>query len=369
MSLRYVTWCALAAATGATACDDRDGSCEPGGLRATGTTLGELGGARGLEVGMFTFDGPGPASVCDAYQAAVREFGMATLPVFFRQIQEVRGQFDFTIADAVADAMPPDMTFFVPGLIWNDLLPTWLTDGNFTGAERRAFLVEYVTEVITHFEAKYPGRVIGYELVLEPLSWPAATGFWHRVGLDAGEDPYAYIRLALHTANALVPDTKLYIDDFAVEIAGDRLERYVALATDLVAAGAPLDGIGFECHFSIGQGGPFPHAPSAEELATNLDRFAALGLETMVTSLDVAVHDADRSEAAFADQAEAYRRVLRGCLGARTCRGFSTWGIGDPDTWLLGTDQPEWASPLMFDHAYAPKPAFHAVQLELATGN
>jgi endo-1,4-beta-xylanase len=327
--------------------------------------LRTLADQRGLRVGTFLFSAAGPdGPKQQAFQAALHELDLYTLPVFFRLVQPARGSFDFTLPDAVADAAPATTMLFVPGFS-NDLIPDWLAQGGFSGAELRVILVEYITRVVEHFHTKYPGRVVGFEIVLEPLSWQNGRGFWHKIGLEAGLDQDEYIRLAFRTARAAAPDAKLYIDDFGVEDAGAKADDYYELVSDLLSQGVPLDGVGFEGHFMVETGGSFPQAPSAAALTANLERMAALGLETMITSVDVAIRDDDVNAATLAQQAAAYRHLLHACLAATRCRAFSTWGLGDSDSWI-----PDyfagWGSPLLFDASYARKAAYDAVHAELA---
>jgi endo-1,4-beta-xylanase len=330
--------------------------------------LRELAGQRDRHVGTFLFSAAGPDGPDQqAFQSALHELDMYILPVFFRLVQPTRGEYDFALPDAVADAAPANTVLYIPGLISNDLVPEWLS-GNVSGDELRAILVDFVTTVVEHYRTKYPGRIVALEIVLEPLSWPGPpgpTGIWQRIGLEANLDRFEYVRLAYRTARAIAPDVKLYIDDFGVEGTDDRAARYYDLVSSLLADGVPLDGVGFEGHFMLGDGGSFPAAPPTETIATNLDRFGALGLDTMITSVDVSLRDRDASAVAMNQQAAMYRQLAHACLAAASCKAFATWGLGDADSWIPQAF-PGWGSPLMFDAHYARKPSYDAVWTELA---
>jgi endo-1,4-beta-xylanase len=58
---------------------------------------------------------------------------------------------------------------------------------------------------------------------------------------------------------------------------------------------------------------------------------------------------------------------VHACLGAASCTAFSTWGVGDRDSWILQFFS-GWGYPLLFDTSYQPKPAFTALKSELASG-
>jgi endo-1,4-beta-xylanase len=333
--------------------------------------LWQLAGERGLRAGTFLFSAAGqPGEDNTPFLTALHQFDLWTVPVFFNFVEPMPHQFDFALPDAVVEAAPAATELFVSGMIYNsdrpDLLPRWLLEGQLSGAERKAVLVEYVDTVVRHFESKYPGRVREYEVVLEPLSWPGPpgpSGFWQTIGLEAGLDKDEYMRIAFSTARAAAPSARLYVDDFDVEGAVEKADRYYQLVSSLAQQGVAIDGVGLEGHFMIGDGGSFPPAPPAAELAANLERFASLGMETMVTSVDVSLREKDVSADALARQADAYRRVLQGCLAARGCRAFATWGVGDRDSWIPQAFE-GWGSPLLFDAAYAPKPAYGALKRE-----
>lgn len=327
--------------------------------------LGSLANGHGRHVSTFLFSTDGPQGADQAaFRTALDEFDLYVLPVFPNLVQPERGVFDFTLPDAVADSAPEGTVFFVPGVVWNDLQPAWLEDGGFSGEQLRALLVEMVTEVVAHYSRRYGDRVIAFEIVLEPLSWQGPGGFWHTIGLDAGLDQYEYIRLALRTARDVAPTAKLYITDFGVEDLGPKADRYLELVSGLLEDDVPIDGVGYEGHFMVQSGGAFPAAPAEETVAASLGRFGALGLDTMITSIDVAVRDSDVTETSLEEQALAYRRLVRACLAEASCRAWGTWGLGDADSWIPQYF-PGWGSPLMFDASYAAKPAFHAVRTEL----
>jgi endo-1,4-beta-xylanase len=331
-----------------------DAGGDPGG------TLGDLARAGGRHAGTFLFGSDGAPA---AFDDALKEFDLYTLPIFFRLVEPERHRFDFSLADAVIDKAPPDTVFYAPGFS-NDILPDWLVSGGFSGADRAAIMTTYITTVMTHLQAKAPGRIVAWEVVLEPMSWNGPDGFWHAIGLEAGHDQYEYMRLAYRTARATVPDAKLYTDDFLVEDFSDRAQKLYELVDGLRGEGVPLDGVGFEGHFMLGGGGAFPHVPAHDTLVANLNRFSGLGVETMYTSIDISMRDVDVSPALLSVQADAYRTLVDACTCATSCAAITTWGVGDPNSWIV-QQFPGWGTPLLFDAQYAKKPAYYAFRAGL----
>ncbi|KAG9315022.1 glycoside hydrolase family 10 protein [Chiua virens] len=89
----------------------------------------------------------------------------------------------------------------------------------------------------------------------------------------------SYINVALQTAREADPYAKLYMNEYNLEYTGPKIDAMVQLVEDLLEAGVPIDGIGFECHFILGEVSP-------SELRINMERITALGLEVAVTELD-----------------------------------------------------------------------------------
>src|SRR5258708_17845999 len=167
-----------------------------------------------------------------------------------------------------------------------------------------------------------------------------------------------YIADALRTAHAADPAAKLYLNDYNIEGMNAKSNAMFSLAQSLLAQGAPLNGIGFESHFILGQ------IPS--DMQANMQRFANLGLDVAVTELDVRIN-LPASSANLQQQATDFSNVVKDCLGVTRCVGGTQCAIGDADSWIPGFFTGQGAA-TMFDQNYNPKPAFTAVQNTLAGG-
>jgi endo-1,4-beta-xylanase len=326
-------------------------------------TLAALARARGIRAGAFVW-GLGEDQPAGMVETALREFDLFTLPAFFRIVEPERGAFDFRIPDGVVDRTPAAATFRVHGPVECDLLADWIEDGNFTAAELEAILIAHVTAVVQHYETTYPGRIAAYNVVNEPFSFTGDGCPWHSIGIEAGTGELEYIRIALRTARAAAPDTPLYLNDFHIEGLGEKSDRMYQLASELLAEGIPLDGIGLESHFAVDSSELFGPMPPVDEIVANIERLGALGLEVMISEADLSIRNADRSTETLDDQARDYRALMRACLSSSACVAFLTWGVGDADSWIPDAF-PEWGAPLLFDEDYRPKPAYHAVMAEL----
>ncbi len=265
-------------------------------------------------------------------------------------LQPRRGVFAFEQADAlVAYAAEHGKRVRGHTLVWHQANPGWLGARTWTADELRAVLVDHVTTVAEHFR----GKVDAWDVVNEPLE---DDGTWR-----GGNAPWlpvlgpSYIETALRAARAADPGAKLFINDFAVEHAGRKLDALVALAADLKARGVPLDGIGLQNHTNTAG------FPDRARLVHTMRRFAALGLEVEITEMDVGTsYSPGTTEERLALQARAYGDAAAACAEVPACTRVTVWGMSDRDSWL-GPD--EMASP--FDGALQAKPAWHALTAPL----
>ena len=159
-----------------------------------------------------------------------------------------------------------------------------------------------------------------------------------------------YIADALRTAHAADPGAQLYLNDYNIEGENAKSNAMYSLVQSLLAQGVPINGVGFESHYIVGQ------VPSS--LLANMQRFAALGVNVAVTELDDRIQ-LPASTASLNQQATDYATVVRDCLQVSRCVGVSQWGVGDADSWIPGTF-PGWGAATMYDQNYQPKPAYSA---------
>ena len=168
-----------------------------------------------------------------------------------------------------------------------------------------------------------------------------------------------YVEAALRLARAADPKALLFINEYGAEDMGPKSERMYGLVKDLKARGVPLDGVGLQAHSSI-------HGyANATQVAQNIARLGALGLQVHVTELDCECppkycNASDPNDPGFATQARIYGDLLEACLNnTGVCTGFSTWGFTDKyswtNEWCMGND----CQSLPFDRNYTAKSAFN----------
>jgi endo-1,4-beta-xylanase len=256
------------------------------------------------------------------------------------------GTFNFAPGDQiVAYAQANNERVRCHNLVWQSQLPSWVS--SLPSSQVQAAMETHITTEATHFK----GECYAWDVVNEPFNSDGsfvADPFFNAMGS-------AYIADALRTAHAADPNAKLYLNDFNIEGMNAKSNAMFSLAQSLLAAGVPLNGIGFESHFILGG------IPS--DMQANMQRFANLGLDVAVTELDDRI-TLPASAANLAQQATEFAQVVKDCLGVTRCVGVTQWAVGDADSWVPGTFSGQGAA-TMFDQNYNPKPAFTAVQTAL----
>src|SRR5205085_10228702 len=165
-----------------------------------------------------------------------------------------------------------------------------------------------------------------------------------------------YIPMAFEFARAADPAAKLYYNDYEAEDMGRKSNGVYHLLKDLKAAGLPVDGVGWQMHVPNGY-------QITEANRQNAARLAALGLEMMITELDVRVR-VPTTARDLATQATTYNDILVFCLSQPNCKAVLTWGFTDKYSWIPGF-YPGLGDSLLFDASYRPKPAYRALQQAL----
>ncbi len=238
-----------------------------------------------------------------------------------------------------------------------DDLPDWVLEVD-DPDELRAVLAERAEVIFERYPDLDRINVINEPLPIFGGSSEIHENHFFRV---LGPD---YIAELFEIVDAAAPEgVRLVLNENFVEYFPEKAEGLVALVTDLVQRGAPIDSVGFQTHVMLTEG--LGREPDWDLYERTMRRVAALGLDIWVSELDNPV-DPSRPDR-FSYQAENYARVTEACLSVPTCSDILIWGVQDqPTFWFaLPYDDP---APLLFDQDFAPKPAYFAVRDTLLAG-
>lgn len=261
------------------------------------------------------------------------------------------GVYDFRAADAlVGFARAHGMKVRGHNLVWFEQNPVWLTRPTMTPGALAGALRRHITAEVGHFR----GRISQWDVVNEAVDddgalrrdvWSSALGS-------------TYIAEAFRWAHAADPGAVLFYNDYGIDKPGPKADAVLALLTRLRREGSPVGGVGFELH--LGSPADF----DAGALAGMMARFAAVGLATAVTEMDVRLKPPAPAGALDA-QAVDFAGALQDCRAQPSCHTFVSWGYTDLDSWIPGTF-PGFGQALPFDAGLRPKPAAYALQSGLA---
>lgn len=275
-------------------------------------------------------------------------------------LQPQQGQFSYGAADQlVSFAQRHQMNVRGHCLVWHQQQPEWVSsdgkknDKNWTRQQALQILYDHISNVMTHFK----GRVSEWDVVNECLdddqsiirSNPDAYTLRQNVWLRAiGED---YIDSAFVYARRADPDAVLYLNDYDVELQGKaKAVAFRNLANRLRRSGIPIDGVGLQCHFSVGD-------VDSVKLARTFNAFAQDGMKCIITELDIGVPSTSAEN--LEEQARLYRVITDIMLNNANCPHVVVWGLRDNDSWRSQS------SPLLYSTAMSRKPAWYAVRSAL----
>jgi endo-1,4-beta-xylanase len=280
-------------------------------------------------------------------EVVAREFGAITAEYAMKwgRLEPSPGVYDWTAADYVVNfAAHNGQQVYGHTLVWHDANPAWLNAGTLGPDEAAELLRRHITEVVTHFR----GRVWAWDVVNEPLEPDGSLreSVWSR---SLGPD---YIARSLRLARAADPSARLFINDFGIEGVNRKSDALYLMVREWLAAGVPIDGIGFQTHLSTSLGLP-------AGFSRNLQRFAELGLDVAITEADVRIPLPVTPEKLVA-QAKMYGDAIKACLAVPRCVSFTVWGVSDRYSWVP-TVHPDAGAACVLDADLRPKPAYAAL--------
>ncbi|KAB8169863.1 1,4-beta-xylanase [Streptomyces sp. 3MP-14] len=263
----------------------------------------------------------------------------------WESIQPNRDQYNFAGADRLMEfAAANGQQVWGHTLVWHSQLPGWVSNGGFGAEELDAIVQDHIGTVV----GEYAGEIAYWDVVNEVFNDDGSLR--QSVFLNTlGEE---YIADAFRYAEAADPSAKLCINDYNTEHTNAKSDAMYELVSGLLDQGVPIDCVGFQMHLILDQ-------YSASDIQSNLQRFADLGLEVVVTELDVRM-DLPADQAKLEAQATQYADVVGACVAVDGCTGVTIWGFGDADSWVPGTFPGQGAA-LPWDDNYQPKPAYNGI--------
>lgn len=278
-------------------------------------------------------------------------------------------RYDFDLADKlIAYGEKHHIRINGHTLIWHSQLPPFVHR-----IQRADSFRLFFNDHINTIARRYSGKVYSWDVVNEALNEDGSLR--KSIFLDKmGED---YITEAFRLAQTASPGTALYYNDYNNEQPAKRA-GCIALIKKIQAAGVRIDGVGIQGHWHLGK---IP----LKEIEESILAYAALGLEVMITELDIEVlprnfQGADVNQRMRNDPslnpyptglpdsvqqqlASDYEALFKLFLKHKDKISRVTfWGVNDGQSWLNGWPvRGRTNYPLLFDRQFKPKPAFYSV--------
>ncbi|OCH84508.1 endo-beta-1,4-glucanase [Obba rivulosa] len=227
--------------------------------------------------------------------------------------------------------------------VWHEQLPDWVAFGTFTSDELISIVENHCGTLVGH----YTGQMYAWDVINEAFNDDGTFQqdiFFNTTGT-------AYIPAALNAARATDPNAKLYINEFNIEFAGPKATALQNLIKELQSEGVPIDGVGFQSHFIVGE------VPT--DLVANFQTFVDLDVEFAITELDVRM-TLPETDALLAQQKKDYETVINACVAFPECVGVTVWDFTDTFSWVPGAFPGQGAA-CPWDDNLVRKPAFDGI--------
>jgi endo-1,4-beta-xylanase len=317
------------------------------------TSLKQAASASGRRIGVALDAGPLGEQVYR--DIAVREFNYATAAneMKWDSLQPQPNQFNYARADQIVNfAEQNGLDMKGHTLIWFRQLPNWVQQLSGAAAVRQAML-NHITTVVSRFR----GRVVAWDVVNEA---------WNDDGLSLRDLIFqrtlgdGYIDEAFRAARAADPNAKLYYNDFGTEDLSAKSDAVYTMLEGMLERGVPIDGVGLQMHTLNING-----APTIADFIANIDRLAALGLDVVISEMDISTC---ASGGTVPERLEAQRQrvynLVAACVTRPACTEITLWGLTDRYSWLdtnpdiSQCENGQQPLGLLFDSNYQAKPAY-----------
>lgn len=290
-------------------------------------TLKEAGECRGDKILIGT-----TASSNSFSEIAAQEFNYVTAEneMKWQFLQGSENNFTFNQADNIIN-WATQRGIKVKGhcLVWHSQLPQWVAQQ--TGKDKvLGIMKKHIETVMGHFGNK----VYAWDVVNEAIATDSDIGegnarmrntvFYNEIGPDYIEQAFRIARD--YADNNNMKEMKLYYNDYSIDADNDKSKFARVMIKDLVDKGVPIDGVGFQMHI-----GPPNNIPTAQAVQDNMDYYASLGLEVLISEWDINLCG---NRVSKEQQHQFYYDITKICVNQPKCVAITFWGINDQNSWL-----------------------------------
>jgi len=187
-------------------------------------------------------------------------------------------------------------------------IPKWVMDLSTNPKQMYAECQNRVTREVT----RYKGKVKEYDVLNEPTHATTLQGF---VGDSIDWNCFKW-------AHAADPDARFFVNDYNIIEWQDQTNNFITLIKKMLKNGAPISGIGTQCH--IGE------SVDVVNYKARIDQLAQFGLPVKVTEFDMNATNVSQQKYAI-----EMAKMMRLAFSHPAIDGFIFWGLTEP-TWAKG---------------------------------
>jgi GH35 family endo-1,4-beta-xylanase len=254
-------------------------------------------------------------------------------------------------------------------LMWYNQVPSWLQAKCTNSIQIKTFMQNYITALV----GALAGKIDEWDVANEMLSDSGSgyrTGTWYanitvgNPGLTsysaAVEDLLANCFIWAHEAD---PAALLYYNDYCIEynsVCGNgKSNSAYSLVSTLINKNAPIDGVGFQTHFTSGNFGT--NNTTAANIVTNIKKYANLtstpgstsaGSPILAAITEFDIRAASATTLTAAQKEAAYFDMISQTLAEPNCNLFLIWGMSECCSWIPGTFPSDPVPYLLYNSSY-----------------
>lgn len=247
-------------------------------------------------------------------------------------------------------------------LVWHNQSPQWIFEDGKGGRASKQQLAERTRKYIMEVGKRYSDVICSVDVVNECISdkkFNLRTEEDHSLWQEIlGPD---YVDNAFIWAKEAFPKSSLVLNDYNLEVIPGKRQGFYELVKGMKERGIPVDTVGLQMHINI-------EDPAVEEIEKTIELYGNLGLNVIVTEMDVSVYTQmeeakkDITQEILDRQAERYYKIFE-CFKKEAKNGILKdvifWGVTDALSWKNNFPvRGRGDAPLLFDNKGNEKPAF-----------
>ncbi|MDY6781452.1 MAG: endo-1,4-beta-xylanase [Cyanobacteriota bacterium] len=271
-----------------------------------------------------------------------------------RWVCQQPGTYNFTPADTIVEfAQQHNQAVRGHVLCWHMGFAPWMK--RLTTLELEKVLKDYIFATVD----RYKGKCYAWDVVSEAIDDKARprTSIWSAIE--------GYIPKCFEWARQADPDAQLFYLDYRLHTVA-RWNAIAKMVGELKENGIPIDGVGLQLHHDL-----FGVLGITNfRLSSVVQQLKRLGVAVHISEVSIPIYSPTQQlpdAAKYELQANAYGKLMRECLKLG-CDSFSVWGFSDACVYHKPPQRDKNSTPCLFDEEFQPKPAYWAVERELAGG-